>query len=553
MHYIDLILERPLIWGLFAIYLVATSALAWVGHKKTSDIKSFALGAGDMNPVIVGVTLAASIASTATFVINPGFVYVHGMSAIMHLGVAAGVGVIAGLLLMSIGFRRVGQKTAALTLPQWVGQRYASKAMTVFFACVNLLSLTFVVLIVGGLSIVMQQTLGLNNTESILLIIGFVFSYIFVGGTYAHAYTNTLQGIIMVFIAAIIVWSGLHIFADGFAPVGEQLAAVDPNLVKSINPASPLFGSFFTVWICGFVIGFALVSQPHIMIKALYVENDADVWKYLGVCISVSLVFSALLLVGIYAHIMELPREAFIDPATGAFRQDMVMAVYITKTFSPSMVAVIMVALMAAGMSTLDGILIALSSIAANDLFLNLTRDNLLADRSEDEQLKIAHHAGQAILVALGVITFVIALNPPKLLGIFGQLGVYGIVAASLSPILCGILFREIGKAPILASSVAALVVHFGLYGWASWAISAGVDLTEVVVAWGPVAWLFDTSTVQLGLANPGVTATYGILTSLAIAVPAGVFARVRSSQQQEGGASAAVDTSTDNLARVHG
>ncbi len=537
MRYIDLIMDNPLIWGIFLAYIIATSALAYIGHKKTTDIASFAVGAGDMHPAVVGITLAASIASTATFVINPGFVYVHGVSALMHFGVAAMIGIAAGLLVMSVGFRRVGQRTRALTLPQWVGTRYDSTAMTILFACINLLSLTFVVLIVGGLSIVMQQTLGLTNTESILLIIGFVFSYIFVGGTYAHAYTNTLQGVIMVIIAAIIVASGFDLLAGGPDAISTTLAATDPNLTKMTNPESSLYGSFFSVWVCGVVIGFALVSQPHIMIKALYVKEDADVWKYLGVCIVVSIVFTSLLLVGLYAHLEGMPREMFVDPATGNFRQDMVMAVYITETFGPVLVSVIMVALMAAGMSTLDGILIALSSIAANDLFLNLTRDNVLADKTEDERARIAHRAGQVILVGLGVATFFIALHPPELLGIFGQLGVYGIVAASLAPILMGILFEGIDRRAVMAASVVALVVHFGLYGWGAWAIANGVDLTQVVSGWGPVAWLFDTSAQQLGLANPGVTATYGILSSMAVALPAGVWSR---RQQQETSAAVA-------------
>ncbi len=524
MRYIDLIMDKPLIWGLFAFYLIVTSWLAWLGHKKTTDIESFSVGAGDMNPIVVGVTLAASIASTATFVINPGFVYVHGISALMHLGVAAGLGIVAGLVVMSIGFRRVGKKYSALTIPQWMGQRYQSKWITTFFAGVNMLSLTFLVLIVGSLSIVMQQTLGLSNFESTFFIIVFVFSYIFVGGTYAHAYTNTLQGIIMVFIAGIIVWSGLHFLSDGFGPVLDRLTAVDPNLAKTINPSSPLFGSFFSVWVSGFVIGFALVSQPHIMIKALYVKEDSDVWKYLGVCLLVSIVFTALLLVGLYAHMLELPKEAFIDPNTGNFRQDLVMAVYIKQSFNPVLLAIIMVALMSAGMSTLDGILIALSSIAANDLFLNLTRDNVLKDKTAKEQGLLAHRAGQVILIALGVITFVIALNPPKLLGIFGQLGVYGIVAASLAPLLGGIVFKHIHKVPVVIASGVALLTHFGLYFWASRAIAAKESLNDLANNSALLSAIFDTNAPQLGLANPGVTATYGIIVSVIIVLVAGII-----------------------------
>ncbi len=492
---IDLIAERPLIWGLFLVYMVGTSYLAWLGHKKTQDLESFAVGKGDMNPWMVGVTLAASIASTATFVINPGFVYVHGLSAFMHLGVAAGLGIVLGLLIMSLGFRRIGVKTKALTLPHWLGERFQSRAMTVFFALVNLLTVTFVVLIVGGLSIVMQQTLGLTNVQSLILIIGFVFSYIFVGGTYAHAYTNTFQGLLMVVIAGIIVASGFPLLADGLGAASDVVAAQNPNLVLGVNPESPLFGTFFSVYVSGFVIGFALVSQPHIMIKAMYVESDSDVWKYLGVTIGVSVVFTALLFVGFYAHLAAIPADRFVDAATGAFRQDMVMTVYITETFSPTWVAIITVALLAAGMSTLDGLLIALSSITANDLFLNLTRNNLLAEMDEPSKLKAAHRAGQLILIALGVVTFIIALDPPKLLGIFGQVGVYGIIAASAAPILFGIIFESFGKIGAFASAITGLGVHLALY------------LMNMNGA-------FDAS---WGFANPGVTATYAIFGSVAV------------------------------------
>ena len=81
------------------------------------------------------------------------------------LGVAAGIRVIVGLYRLRVGFRRVGAKNGALTLPHWLGARYESKAMATLFGLISLLSLCFVVLIVGSLSIIMQQTLGLTNVE----------------------------------------------------------------------------------------------------------------------------------------------------------------------------------------------------------------------------------------------------------------------------------------------------------------------------------------------------------------------------------------------------
>jgi len=342
----------------------------------------------------------------------------------------------------------------------------------------------------------MQQTLGLTNTESLVLTIAFVFGYVFVGGTYAHAYTNTLQGVIMAVVAAIIVVSGFHYLTGG--NVLGTLAAQDPNLVKTVNPASPLFGTFFSVWVAGFVIGFALVCQPHILGKALYVKTEGEVRRYLFIAVAVSLVFTGLLLVGLYARLMDIPAAAFVDPRTGAFSQDRVMAVYLVKSFDPVTLAFVTVAMLAAGMSTLDGILVALSSIAANDLVMGLAADRWLKGASEERKAVIGHRVSQAILVAMGVGAFLIALHPPKLLGIFGQLGVYGIVAASAVPILLGIVVPDLGRRTAWATALTGLGVHFALYFAGMRGFAPGHNLM-----------------------NPGVTATWAILASAVVGLPA--------------------------------
>jgi SSS family solute:Na+ symporter/sodium/pantothenate symporter len=511
--------DRPIMWGLFWAYMIGTSYLAWLGHKKTDSIESFAVGKGDMPPWVVGITLAASVASAATFVLNPGLVYVHGMSALLHLGVAGGLGVIIGLFALSFGFRRVGAKVRAITLPQWVGQRYGSRALALFFALVNLLSVTFMVLIVGGLGIVMEFTLGLTYNEGVILIVAFVFGYIFVGGTYAHAYTNTLQGIIMTFVALWIVSSGIPLLSDGIGPFADRIAAQDPNLLKSLNPASPLYGSMLTVWISGFIIGIALVCQPHILTKALYVKTDREVMRYLLVSTAVSIAFTALLLVGLFARAADIPPSAFLDPATGLAKADNVVSIYINAMFGDVSRAFIAVALLSAGMSTLDGILVALSTITANDLFLNATERNILAKYSPQQRSKIAHRAGQVILVLLGATTLIISLKRPPLLSLFGQFGVFALVTASAVPILFGVFSKRLGAAGAMASSVVGLAVYGALFQWSTSAAQAKVDLREFVnTEMSSLAWLFDMSMPQLGFYNPAVLATYGIVASFLVA-----------------------------------
>ncbi len=469
-------------WCAFGAYILVTTVLALRGMKKTKDFSGFALGNGDLGPVVVGITLAASIASTATFVINPGFVYTHGVSALMHLGVAASLGVIAALVIFSKGFRALGKETSALTLPHWIGARFGLSHMRTYFALLNLLlAVSFVVLIVKGSALVMQHTLGLGYVASVVVIVVFVFSYILLGGTYAHVYTNVLQGALMVVVALVIVGSGLYLFGDGVGPFFDRLAAEDPNLVAPVNEASPLFGSWWDVFVCGFVVGAGLTCQPHILTKSLYLSSDRDLRRFLVVSSVIGVIFAAVLVAGLYARIR------FPEIAT----QDAVMPIYLTQAFGPVTGVLISVALLAAGMSTLDGLLVGASTIAANDLVLGAPGDRFLGDRTTKDRQKIALSASRWILVGMGLVSCGLALDPPELVGIFAQVGVYGLVSASLAPVALGVLVKDLDSRAVFAAAIVGPLVHFTHY---------------LVSVYG-----LDT------FVNPASTATEGTLASFAV------------------------------------
>lgn len=473
-------MDRDLLaWCAFGAYVLSTTALALRGMKKTKSFAGFALGNRDLGPVMVGITLAAAIASTATFVINPGFVYAHGVSALMHLGVAASAGVICALVLLSKGFRQLGEKSAALTLPHWIFARYRHGGMRSYFALLNLvLAVSFVVLIVKGSALVMQHTLGLGYVVSVLVIVVFVFSYILIGGTYAHVYTNALQGALMVVVAIAIAGSGLYLLSDGVGPFLEQIAAQDANLVTAVNPDSPLFGSVWDVFVCGFVVGAGLMCQPHILTKSLYLKSEKDLSRYLWVAVIVGVVFAFVLLAGLYARV-RFP---------GIESQDAVMPIYLSRAFTPVVGVLISVALLAAGMSTLDGLLVSASTIAANDVFLGSLGDRWLGHRTEKDRQAVALKASRWILVAMGVISAGLALDPPELVGIFAQVGIYGLVAASLAPVACGVFVRELDARDVFASALLGPAVHFTHY-------------LVAVYGFG-------------GVVNPASTATEGVLAS---------------------------------------
>lgn len=478
-------------WILFGIYLIGTSYLGWLGYRKTDGFSSFAIGKGDLSPIQVGVTLAAATASAATFIINPGFVYVDGLAAFMHLGLSVYLGFLVMLIILSFRFRKMGEEMKALTIPDWIGKRYGSKNFSLYFAFINLLTFAFIVLLVGGISIVMQKLLGVSNMMALLITLIFVTGYVLFGGTYAHVFTNMFQGFLMIGITLIVLWSGIKLMLDT-TDFFETLQNKNPNLLALTNPDSKLFNDLFSTYVAGFCIGGALVCQPHILTKALYVKTDRAVRNYILVFSVVFFLFCLLLLAGFWAHGLVSP-EQLTDANTGAFRQDLVMTVYLQNAFPEWLFTIVSVVLLAAAMSTLDGLLVGISTITANDLVLNILDRFGKKNLSEKAKMQTAFRASHLVLIVIAILTFFVTLNPPKLLGIFGQVGVYGLVLAAVPPLLVGVLFKNVSLRLVWSMSILALITHFGMFFF-------GADL-------------FPNSALAFG--NPGVTATLGLIVSV--------------------------------------
>lgn len=437
---------------LLVAYLGLLAWLGIAGMKKTTSLSSFAVGNRDMHPVLVGVAMASSIASTATFVINPGFVYTDGLSAFLHYGVAAQAGVIVGLIAVSRGFRRFGDEIGALTIPDWVRQRYGSNALGLFFAIINLLSIAFIVLILFGCAILLTQLTGLPHVPALITVVVVVFGYVLLGGTYAHAYTNAAQAFLMMAVAVALFASGWEHISDG--AFLSRLHAIDPSYAAVANTNSVLYGDLFAVFVSGFVVTFALMLQPHVLTKVLYLRSDKDLRTFLLTTFGVGALFSLCLFVGFYARL-----DGTALPEGG---QDHIVTAYVSTAFGSGMVAealtsAVFVALLAAGMSTLDGILVAASAMVTHDLYLRGSR----RDASPSRALAASRWA----VIIIGLIAFVLAIDPPALIGLFAQKGVYGLAAASFVPVVFGVLQRgAVPVAPVATASVFALVLHFSLH-----------------------------------------------------------------------------------------
>lgn len=443
-------------WLLVGLYVAAVVVISWRSKRAARSMESYSVGSRQVSPYAVGLSLAASMTSAATFVINPGLIYLYGWAGVLGYAVAAPLGIFLALVVFSKSFRRLGDRFNVLTVPQWIGDRYGDRRLTVYFAVLSLLQVTFLVLITVGLAVVLHNALAIPVWAALGLVVVFTFTYILLGGAATHIRTNTIQACIMIVVAVIFLASGARFFSGGVGAFFERLAAVGPHYASPTNPQSLLFRDWFEVLAANFIVGIAIIMQPHIVSKALYLRTEADVNRYLGTAVVVSSLFFAVLVTGLFARLAMTGEP--LPP-------DRVMATYMVQQFGPVLRAVIVLGLLSAGFSTMEGILVALSSIFANDFLRNVLPS---ARRDPDAWRSRSLGWARAFLIVLAPVTILLSwrqiTSPSLSVAIFAQNGVYGLFAATFVPVLFGIFVPSAQRRWVLLGSVTALLVHFGMY-----------------------------------------------------------------------------------------
>ena len=444
-------------WIIIGLYLLVTLYFVIKGASGTKSIADYALGSIGFSPYAVGLSLAASMTSAATFIINPGFVAYYGISGFLAMALMLPLGALVSLVIFTKGFRKVGSVIKALTMAQWIGARYNNPSFALFFAFLSLLLITFVVLICVGLTKVLAAMLNTPELPTLAVIVAVIFGYMMFGGANSMVYTNMIQALLMIVVAVMLLGSGLEHFKEGFDGFIAKLAAIDPLLAQPLNPQSPLFRDLFEVIFCQVVVGIAIVCQPHIITKSLLLKKDTDVNRYLATGIVVEILFFSVVAAGLYAR-LSFPDLQINGTALGV---DGVMPAYVLQEFSWVLGLLVLFGLIAAGISTLEGLIQSLSTTITSDIL-----SNLMSHRGK--QLKNEVAVNRFVIALLAIVSFFFSwqqlVAPDLSVGIFAQNGVYAYFSAAFIPVLFGIFFRQVPLAVPVAGAVAAVAVHFAIY-----------------------------------------------------------------------------------------
>ncbi|HAF27961.1 MAG TPA: sodium:solute symporter [Bacteroidales bacterium] len=449
-------------WILIIFYSILIIYFVVRGALKTKSLSDYAVGNVNFSPAFVGLSLAVSMTSAATFIVNPGLIAVSGFSGVLSFGIFFPLATIISLIVLTKSFRKYGQSLKAVTLAQWIGKRYESKYYALFMGFLSFLLITFIVLILVALTKVLAKALNANEIIVLAVIIVFVFGYMMFGGANSLVYTNTIQAFIMLAVAFILLFSGYDYFKGGIDSFFQKLAAIDPVLIKSTNPQSFLFRDYFEIIFAQIVVGAAVVCQPHIITKSLFLKEEKDVNKFLTTAVIAEIIFFSVVFVGLYA------RLTFPDlTANGeALKTDGIIPAFVVKIFSNGILSVIIgliviLGLISAGLSTLEGLIQSLSTTITSDIIKPLFGKHIKTEKSYILINKLA-------IVFLAIISFIVSIDQllhPKLsVAILAQNGVYAYFSVAFIPIVFGIFIKNVNiKAPVVASIV-AFVTHFTIY-----------------------------------------------------------------------------------------
>ena len=174
----------------------------------------------------------------------------------------------------------------------------------------------------------------------------------------ASIWTDAAQSVVMI-IAMVMLFGVALVECGGWSGMVSTLEAIDPNLVAIFPTNLPWgLGLFLLGWLAA---GLGVVGQPHIMIRAMTLDDPDNANKARKIYIAWYVLFAASAVgVGLAARA--------ILPGGEGFDTELAMLM-LAQELLPSVLVGLVLAPLAATMSTADSQLLACSAALTQDIF----------------------------------------------------------------------------------------------------------------------------------------------------------------------------------------
>ncbi|KAB2336059.1 sodium/panthothenate symporter [Cytobacillus depressus] len=429
----------PLITFLVLIFVIGFWASKQV-NTSNSFLQEYFLGGREFGGFILAMTMIATYGSASSFIGGPGIAYTQGLGWVL---LAMSQVVTGYFVLMVLGkkFAITARRYNTVTLTDFLKERYKSK-WVVFLSSFSIIVFLFSSMAaqwVGGARLIESLT-GLSYLSALFIFAVSVLVYVVVGGFRAVALTDAVQGTIM-FIGTLILLIGVIIAGGGIPNIIKDLAAENPNLISPFGfdrGLSPSYVSSF--WI---LVGVGVVGLPQITVRAMSYNTSKAMHRAIIIgTVVVGFIMLGMHLIGVFAR----PVLPGIDIG------DKVMPLIALKVLPPWLAGVVLAAPMAAIMSTVNALLILISSAVVKDVYINYIKPS-----ADEDTIKKMSFGVTAIL---GILVFLMALSPPDLIIWLNLFSFGGLEAAFIWPVVLGLYWERGNK----YGAISSMLVGIGSY-----------------------------------------------------------------------------------------
>lgn len=447
-------------WGFLLLYVGAMVTFGLLGQRRVRSADDFATARGSYGPLFLAFAFAATTASGATFIGIPGIAYNVGLPAIWVLFLYP-IGVYGGVLICMALVSRVGNSFGSRSIPEYLGDRYQSETLRIVVAVFSLLLFFYLAGQLVSCLVMFETMLGIPPHWAIVITCGVLLFYVAAGGAHADILTDGVQGMLMLALALLI----LVLFLTGYGVEGglagllSNLEAQDAHFVGLLNPDSALVASWWAV-LCLVLSTVPLGLLPHLGNKLWALESGSQRSRFIVIVFAMGMLLPAIGLGGLLAR--ALLGDALLVSGVGG---NQAIPVLFIEIFPPWVAALLGMGVLAAVMSTADGLIISSSQVIANDLYRCTFARRWHADWSEAAveamTLRISRWATLGTLVVSAILAWnFMGMNVLLLV----WMGLGGMMAALAGPLVLGTLWRGVTRAGAIAGFVAGAVTFILLH-----------------------------------------------------------------------------------------
>ncbi|MBQ1877919.1 MAG: sodium:solute symporter [Erysipelotrichaceae bacterium] len=424
---------------LLLVFFAVMLTIGFICRKNSTDVNGFVLGGRAVGPWLTAFAYGTSYFSAVVFVGYAGqFGWKYGIAATW-----AGIGncIIGSLMAWVILGRRTRIMTQHLdsaTMPDFFAKRFDSQALKIMASLIIFVFLIpYTASLYNGLSRLFGMAFHIDYSICIILMAVLTAIYVIAGGYMATAINDFIQGIIMLVgivavIAAVIASQGGLISAlNGLAELKDEAVSTTPGIFNSFLGPDPLNLMFVVI-----LTSLGTWGLPQMVQKFYAIKDEGAVKK--GTLIST--LFALVIAGGCYflGGFGRLFSDK-IDIAKNGY--DSIIPTMLAD-LSPFMIALVVVLVLSASMSTLSSLVMTSSSTLTID-FIKGTVVKKMDDKKQVLLIRI-------LIVVFIAISAIIALvqYKSKVTFIAQLMGIsWGALAGSfLAPFLYSLYWKKATK-----------------------------------------------------------------------------------------------------------